>query len=96
MVPLRWRIVGRSLFSVSRDAGDDLFQFREGSLDGRRDRARAGGPWHWLRSAGRGLRRHGAARVPRRRQDAPRAFKAARRASEAGGLLIGADQQRTL
>jgi hypothetical protein len=68
-----------------RKVGDDLFQLREGSLDGRRDRARVDGLWHWLWSAGRGVAE--TLREP---------FKAARCASEGDGSLVGADQQRAL
>ena len=87
MVPLRRRIIGRFLVNIFRKVGDYLFQFCEGSLDGRRDRARPGGPWHWLWSNGRGLRRHGSSAGIRGVAETLREpFKAARCASEAGGI----------
>ena len=97
MVPLRRRIIGRFLVNIFRKVGDDLFQFCEGSLDGRRDRARPGGPWHWLWSTGAACVADGSSAGIRGVAETLREpFKAARCANEAGGFLIGADQQRAL
>jgi hypothetical protein len=46
-----------------RNIGDDLFQQREGSLAGFRDRAQLSGVWQRFWAAGRGLRRRGAWRA---------------------------------